>query len=543
MNGTFRQSMAWLHTWGGLWLGWVLYAIFFTGAIGVFDEAITHWMNPERRALAAASGDTVKQQPAIIDRAQAYLVKVAPKSHFWSVGLPDDEEPALRVFWEDEKKNFQSARLDPATGQAIPPGLTRETEGGHHFVHMHFEFHAGMAGIWIAGVATIAMLVALVSGIVTHRRIFKDFFTFRPKKGQRSWLDAHNATGVLMLPFLLMISYTGVIVFYATYMPAGIAARYKGNEDAYFAEVQKQPSHREETGISAAVKPMGPLTAQAVEKLGRPASFVVVEHPGDSSASLRVFGRRDEAAQDGRLRPLSSGEMTFDAVTGEVLDVEMPLGSRGGPAQHVQQVMNALHFVQFGGYLAKWLYFFCGLAGAVMLATGMILFTVKRRRKQENEFGRATQRVYRVIEALNVASVAGLAVASIAFFWANRLVPLAVEHRSTWEIALFFAVWVATLLHAFVRPVHKAWIEQLAAGAAMCLLLPVLNAFTTGDHLALAIARGDALSAGVEATIFVSGLLMLATIAHLRRAARAPARSPKVPQPSVGHPAATGAAS
>ena len=31
MKGTFRQSMAWLHTWCGLWLGWLLFAIFLTG--------------------------------------------------------------------------------------------------------------------------------------------------------------------------------------------------------------------------------------------------------------------------------------------------------------------------------------------------------------------------------------------------------------------------------------------------------------------------------------------------------------------------------
>ena len=37
------------------------------------------------------------------------------------------------------------------------------------------------------------LLVALISGIVTHRRIFADFFTFRRDRSvQRGWLDAHN---------------------------------------------------------------------------------------------------------------------------------------------------------------------------------------------------------------------------------------------------------------------------------------------------------------------------------------------------------------
>lgn len=80
-------------------------------------------------------------------------------------------------------------------------------------------------GIWTIGLAAMAMLVALISGIVIHKKFFKDFFTFRPAKGQRSWLDAHNATAVLVLPFHLMITYTGLVIFYLIYMPAAGAPR------------------------------------------------------------------------------------------------------------------------------------------------------------------------------------------------------------------------------------------------------------------------------------------------------------------------------
>ncbi|MNT84204.1 hypothetical protein D3C72_2241880 [compost metagenome] len=41
------------------------------------------------------------------------------------------------------------------------------------------------------------MLVAIVSGVITHKKIFTDFFTFRWGKGQRSCLDAHAALSVL----------------------------------------------------------------------------------------------------------------------------------------------------------------------------------------------------------------------------------------------------------------------------------------------------------------------------------------------------------
>src|SRR3546814_3592298 len=65
------------------------------------------------------------------------------------------------------------------------------------------------------------MLVAIVSGVITHKKIFVDFFTFRWGKGQRSWLDAHNALSVFGLPFHLMITYTGLVTLMALYMPWG----------------------------------------------------------------------------------------------------------------------------------------------------------------------------------------------------------------------------------------------------------------------------------------------------------------------------------
>jgi hypothetical protein len=249
----------------------------------------------------------------------------------------------------------------------------------------------------------------------------------------------------------------------------------------------------------------------------REASFVVVEHDGDRSASVRIFGRFDPDAETDRLVGRSSGSALFDAITGETIDVEKPNTVRGGKVLATQRTMNALHFVRFGGYPMKWLYFICGMAGAAMLATGAILFMVKRRKKSADEFGTATPRVYRLIEALNVAAIAGLSLACIAYFWINRLLPLDVADRAVREIALFFILWLLTLAHAVLRPPMRAWVEQLAASAALCLGLPLLNLLSTGDWLFSALARGDGETAGVELTAMAFGLIFMAILRHLRQ--------------------------
>ena len=130
----------------------------------------------------------------------------------------------------------------------------------------------------------------------------------------------------------------------------------------------------------------------------------------------------------------------------------------------------------------------------------------------------------RVVEALNVAALAGIALACIGYFYANRLLPVAWTDRSLWEIRAFLWLWLLTLLHALARPPYRAWVEQLAAGAALCLALPLLNYLTTGQQLLAYAAAGDWQRAGVELVALAFGV-MLAMMAVMAR--RAQKRGPR----------------
>src|SRR5690606_36187949 len=137
--------------------------------------------------------------------------------------LPTERSPALAVSTAEQRRG-ERTYLDPASGAVLEP---RQTAGGNFFFRFHYTLHMPRnIGIWAVGFAAMAMLVALISGIVIHKKIFKAFFTFRPAKGQRSWLDGHNASAVLLLPFHLMITYTGLVIFFLIYMPAAVDALY-----------------------------------------------------------------------------------------------------------------------------------------------------------------------------------------------------------------------------------------------------------------------------------------------------------------------------
>src|SRR5256885_708201 len=155
------------------------------------------------------------------------------------------------------------------------------------------------------------------------------------------------------------------------------------------------------SGKPMAVPDLESFARRGKELMGQAVRAVVVNHPGDASARIGVYGWNSDDRAHQRLSP-NSGMAMFSAATGEVLQVRLPGGADGGTPSLAQAVMGGLHMVKFGGLAMKWLYFLCGLAGAAMMATGAILFMVKRRSRHQGEFGSAPARVYRLGRGLDV---------------------------------------------------------------------------------------------------------------------------------------------
>lgn len=501
--------MSWLHTWCGLVCGWLLCAIFLTGSISVFREPITLWM---QGGPLEGSG----QQPLSLDErlqalrlAEQHLSKTAPDASIWRIGLPWHTGDGVKVFARTLDGD-QQASLHAQTGEALPEPATRETEGGRHFMSFHYSLQGGIAGFWVVGLVSMCMMVALVSGVIVHRRIFQDFFTFRPGKGQRSWLDAHNASAVLTLPFLFMIVYTGLAHFYTSYMPWPLQSLYGQDRSAYSryeSELNARPEANTLSNVPAiAAVDLVSLAQQAQSLLTEPVVGVVVQRPEGAPATIRFTeGKPDTAAT--RRMVNSATSLIFDAASGRLLQAPSNPAS-GNLATDTYPVISALHLVTFGGWTMKWLYFVLGLVGTAMIASGSILFAVKRRARSGHEWGTATPSMYRCIDALNVAALAGSALASIAYLYGNRLLPLVLEARSSWEIRVFFVVWALSLLHALLRTARQAWREQLWMLALLCLGLPLLNVMTTGQHVGMYLAQGDGQRGGLELTCMVLGLLV-----------------------------------
>ncbi|MCJ2188280.1 PepSY-associated TM helix domain-containing protein [Novosphingobium beihaiensis] len=480
--------MAFLHSWAGLVPGWLLYAVFLTGTLTYYRQEINLWMRPE---LSQGAAD-----PQAVGHAIGRLRQEGANARLWRIDLPTSRNPITEIMWKGGAGGFQSRQLAPRTG-ASRQG--RETMGGDFLYYFHFDLNVpGRLGRWLICFAAIAMMVAIISGVITHRRIFTDFFTFRPCKGQRSWLDAHNVMGVVALPYHLMITFTGLVTLASMFMPWAIQRVYSGDLAAYAGDLAGG------TGDSIAT----------AAPAGRPAL---------SGERVQAIVRRAErewgGGQAGRILiddPLSeTARVTVERLDSEHISYDRPwlrfgpdghLMARydgGGSAMALRGWLYGLHMGRFSDAWLRALFFLSGLLGTAMIATGLVLWTVKRRPRNALP-GRGM-----LAERINVAVIAGLPVAIAALLLANRLLPAAMSGRMGWEASAFFLAWLAALVHALCTSPAHAWRWQARCAGLICLAAPVPLLFVPDSGLFTWIATGDRVRAGVDVALIFTGLAML----------------------------------
>jgi len=532
MFTTFRQAMAWLHTWFGLVLGFVLMAAFFFGALSVFDREFDRWaipatriepqpmpsyervlrpaferMQPTRAAVDAMRGQVDGPMPARFDTVA-----------YWSA-YTTHRDPVVALFAGYEVPNarhageqiYAEATVDPRDGRVLPDDRLKVGSGFFYPMHYGLTLDWKNLGIWIVGFSALVMLAALVSGVVMHRRLFREFFTFRPGKARlRSVLDLHNLTGVVALPFHFFFALTGLLIFAATYyFPLGHTQLHELHDRAAAIEAQQTGLPHQRSGVPAGLADVDAMVAQARQRWedrgkAGDVGFLLLMHVGDANGYVSVY----RAGTD-RIALVGDG-IHFKASSGELIREDPPATA----VARMAEFLTGLHLQHFRHWLLRWLYVFGGLAGAVCIATGFVFFVEKRKRQHA---ARGSQGA-RVVDALAVASVTGMVLATLGILVANRLLPEGLAARGDWEQRAFWATWVLALLHAAWRsaPVARglpnpAWREQAWAISVLAIAAALLNWATTGDHLLRTLARGYWPVAGVDlALLCVSAIAGLA---------------------------------
>jgi hypothetical protein len=122
---------------------------------------------------------------------------------------------------------------------------------------------------------------------------------------------------------------------------------------------------------------------------------------------------------------------------------------------------------------------------------------------------------HRLVDHLNVGAISGLLIAIAGYFWANRLIPAAMPGREQWEINSFLILWLIAFLHPILRPLKRAWMEQLVLGGMLFAAIPLLSVLTGNAHLGMTIPNGNWVVAGFDLTCLATGLALLETARRL----------------------------
>lgn len=499
-----RRSMTWMHTWTGLLFGWVLYFIFVTGSLAYFDIEIDRWMHPEW-----PSPVEVDDSAALLQTAYEYASWELPDADRYMLRVPTVRAytPFIEVFLTGRDSSGQAVNefvLLQADGQEVPNA--RDTFGGQGLYRMHWTFQYIPEGIGeiIAVVAAFFMLMAIVSGVITHKKIFADFFMLRLGKGQRSWLDAHNAFSVVSLPYQFVITFSGLIFSGTAFVAPIVAVQYglseAGQERAALEMYGELVAGNAATNPSDLVA-LRPLIDETQVLFGEePVTMLIISDPNTADARISVHG----TIAGGVLR--DTPQVSFNGVTGERLDTDLRefVGS-----ESIIDVLKGIHEALFAGPLLRWLFFLSGLMGAGMVSTGLVLWV--RKRFDPSRSIVPVKKNIEIIDKVNVGVIAGLPIGIASYFWLNRLLPLNLANRAEWEMNGLFLVWLLVIVVALARAPRYAWSELFAVGGVAFLSLPLLNALTTDQHLGNSLtpvtAPSDPTLASVDLTMLVVGLV------------------------------------
>ncbi len=499
MKPRFRQSMNWLHTWTGFIFGWLMYFIFITGSAGYFENEIDRWMKPEMTIVNQAIDER-----QILKSAERHLNELAPDSLEWYISFPASRSPFIGISWlqpanskTNTAREWKTKNLNPIDGSATD---VRETGGGRTLYRLHYNLHyvPKVVGYILTSLAGMLMLISLITGVIIHKKIFIEFFTFRSKKGLRAWLDIHNLFSVLPLPFHLMITYSGLLLLMGITMSTVIDTTYgegRKNHNQFYKEAQAEIKEQKFIKLSP-----NELSLKAV-----------IEDVRDrfKNQKLNYIGLKERGTKDEHYN------IWFDAFEGiesaasveyRIKDKQVEIEvshSKVGNAASVYDFFEHLHEGLFADTYLRWLYFISGLLGSGMIATGMILWILKRHKNADKQ---SKTNFIELIERVTVGVIVGLPIAIAVYFWSNRLIPISLITRGEWEVHSLFISLIACISYCLIRPKRIIWKNMLWLAASVYMLLPVLNLFTTEHNLISSIQKSDSLMLGFDLSMLFFGV-------------------------------------
>ncbi|WP_437755177.1 PepSY-associated TM helix domain-containing protein [Sorangium sp. So ce1389] len=496
-----------VHAWTGVIGGLLVYVMFLTGGIALFRGQLAVWEEPLRQQRSS-----VGQVGLEATLEQGLAAARATPEELW-LDLPEGGQGAARLVYYEQGEQVSLWVHD---------GLVREREGLSRFLfELHYLWHDA-TGVWlyyVAGLLSVALLLALATGVLIHLKdIVRQFHQFRPDKRRRVlWSDMHKVLGVMGLPFQLMYAYTGAFIVFLGLLAPAFTGPVFGGDAARVDRVAWGASFAQEPAPGA---PARGLTLDELAARARAAEprlvpeKVRIRHRGLDSGTVDIRGPVEGV-------PFGRGTVRLRAIDGAVLSLDAP-GAPGARSSALRWIYG-LHFADFGGVTLRILFFVLALATCATILTGNAIWLARREARRESAGNRLLAR-------LTVGFGAGTVVAIAALFLASRALPLDWAGRMAAEELTFAAALGLCIAWALAaRDGGRLWSQQIGLAGLLLLPVPALAArsssaglFGAGPKLGTVVA--------VDVALLLTAAALCASSWALRRAALRHAAPPQATQ-------------
>jgi uncharacterized iron-regulated membrane protein len=470
-SSTLRTFIA-VHTWVGLVAGFCLFIAFYAGAVTLFHEALHAWETPLPQVAAPP-----RNPQLLIDA----VLQAHPKaSEMFFLRLPSTYEPEMVL--EFDQRHF---RLDAN-------GKLQEFHERSQLVDFIYRLHytAGLPrswGIYVLGVVCILYGLALASGVIIYApTFFKDLFALRIGKNiKRMWQDAHNAIGMLSLPFHLMYAWSGAVLALGLILLAPFQYLvFDGKLLQLVGQDINAAMPPKAAKVAAALAPATQLLAEVQRAApGIAVETMVYRMAGDANAQVQAYGPMHQKTVAG------TGAVVLNASSGKLQRVMTPADA--SPGTRFLRSLQTLHFGSFGDAAVQWTYFVLGMGGAFLFYSGNLLWIEARRKRHKLVQPRSGKLMAQATLGVCLGCVAGVS----AVFLANKLGPSG--QLPLWEERSYYALFFGCVLWAFARPPARAAHELLMLCTALTLAVPLAHWWSTGLNPLLAMLHGDGVVVGV----------------------------------------------
>lgn len=488
-----------VHTWTGLLAGFALFVAFYAGALTVFHDEIVAWQNPPWRAAPDARVST----DALIESLLAHHPETRGD---FGIVLPDGGGSAY-AYWLDKG----AARFATASQMDAPAAEAGDGNLADFVYALHDSLGLPVVGLYLMGLVSVLYGLALVSGFLIHLpQLLGDLFALRAGRNlKRLWQDAHNAIGVLSLPFHVIFALTGAIFcLSAITLFALNTISFDGKLFGLFAQATATAPATHASGVASAMLPPEQLRARAriaalAEGVTRfDPSYLHYTHYGDRNAVVEVLGLSQHTLG-------TYGTVALSARDGSVLAMHV------GDAQDANQLswsaLYALHFGNFGGDTVRWLYFVLGLAGAFLFYSGNLLWVESRRKRRHADQPLRTRVMARATVGVCIGSCLGI---SGAFGAALACSQLGIDAAVPQRVACY-GLFLAACAWACARPVARAAAELLGATAVLTAAVAIADLVGNAGHWMQPWTPATRAVLGVDLT----GIVLAIAFAGLARAA------------------------